>query len=318
MVDEATTYQMILAVCPNTAIDRTAVIAGFAAGKQHKIARVHQQPGGKGVNAARVLKALGQPVLVIGFVGGETGRQFAHGLQREGISAELVRIAGPTRTCLAIVDPRGHKVTEIDELGPEVNALEVQKLNHAVMQHLGRAHFAIFSGSLPPGAPVDLYRRWVELAHKHGVLAAVDAAGPILSQALAAHPYLTKPNQQEAEEHLGYRLSGESAIIQALETLAPQSEIVAITLGARGAAIAVPGRRWRVHPPSISASNTVGCGDAFLAGFLTGLERQLSPEDASRLAIAAGAANALTSGAGTMPAQQITRLETAVQLFPLD
>ncbi|MBM3266629.1 MAG: 1-phosphofructokinase family hexose kinase [Candidatus Sericytochromatia bacterium] len=308
---------MILAVCANTSLDRTAVIPGFAAGKLHRVGRVHVQAGGKGVNVARCLNALGLPVLTVGFAGGEMGRWIAQAMRREGLSADLIQIAGESRSCFAILDTRGLKVTEVDEEGPEVSLAEVGKLTALLARHAPRARMAVLSGSLPPGCPPDTYRRWVEVARKAGATPVVDAAGPALNEALAARPYLVKPNEAEAEELLGYRLDNNTAISRALDFLAAKADVVALTLGARGAAIAAGDRRWRVNPPAIKAINTVGCGDAFLAGFVAGLVRNLPLEAASRLAVAAGSANATAVGAGTVPAQTIDKLEAEVRLTAL-
>lgn len=308
---------MILAVCANTSLDRSAVVPGFTPGKLHRIGRVHAQPGGKGINVARILKALGLPVLTVGFAGGETGRWIAQGLRREGLSADLAAISGESRSCFAVLDTKGLKVTEIDEEGPEVSIPEVHKLTNLVSRHLGRAKIAIFAGSLPPGCPLDTYRRWVEMARKAGAIALVDAAGAALAEALDARPFLIKPNQTEAEDLLGYRLDTHSAIGRALDHFGAKADVVALTLGERGAALFGEGRKWRVVPPAVKAINTVGCGDAFLAGFVAAMVRTLPLERASRLAVAAGTANATSVGAGTAPAQTIDKLEPDVRVLPL-
>ena len=309
---------MILSVFANASLDRTAVAPGFVAGKLHRVSRVHVQAGGKGINVARILKSLGLPVLTTGLIGGETGRWIVHGMRREGLSEDMSAISGESRTCFAILDTKGLKVTEIDEVGPEVTIQEVQRLTALIAKHIGRAKVAVFAGSLPPGCPPDTYRKWVELARKAGAIAVVDASGLVLSEALEARPFLVKPNQTEAEEVLGYRLDSNSTISRALDSFAGRAEVVALTLGARGAAIAAGDKRWRVHPPAVKAINTVGCGDAFLAGFIAGIMRNLPLEEASRLAVAAGSANATGIGAGTVPAQTIDRREHEVTVSPLN
>jgi tagatose 6-phosphate kinase len=309
---------MILSVCAKFSLDRTMVIPGFQAGKLHRVARVHAQAGGKGINAARLLNSLGVPVLTLGFAGGETGRWIAQALRREGLSADLAPIAGESRSCFAVLDTKALKVTEIDELGPEVSVLELAKLTALISKHASRTRIALFSGSLPPGCPNDTYRKWVELARKAGVVTPiVDASGPALSEALEARPFMIKPNQTEAEDLLGYRLDNNSAISRALDHFGAKAEVVALTLGGRGAAIATAEKRWRVHPPPVKAINTVGCGDAFLAGFVAGLARNLTLEAASRLAVAAGSANATAVGAGTVPAQTVDKLEPEVRITAL-
>ncbi len=308
---------MFLTVTPNAAIDKTAVVQGFTVNQRHIVKHIHSQPGGKGINVARVLKAFGSPVFASGFVGGETGKLIKLGLEREGIRGDFGMVMGESRTCLAILDPQRGTVTELDEAGPEVRAQEVTKLTAIIQRYAIRSTPTVFAGSLPPGVPPDAYRKWIDIVQRAGGKAYLDARGAALVHGLEAHPYLVKPNQQEAEEVLGYHLDTETRISQAIEYFLRKSHIAVITLGERGAAIGSEGERWRVYAPAVKAVSTVGSGDAFLAGFIVGLTRGMPLKECARLATATGAANTQASSAGTIRLEQVDRLQSQIRVEPL-
>ncbi|HEY9897858.1 MAG TPA: 1-phosphofructokinase family hexose kinase [Pantanalinema sp.] len=308
---------MIVTVTPNAAIDRTAVVSGFKLNAVNEVKNMPALPGGKGINVARVLKAFGAPVVATGFIGGETGKTIKMGLERSGVGTDFAIVMGESRTCLKIVDPQRLMVTELNELGPEITAQEVTKLTAILNKWSQKASNVVFSGSLPPGAPQDSYRKWVEAFQRTGGRAFVDARGAVLRHALEGRPYLVKPNQQEAEELVGYSLDSETRISQAVETFMTKAQIALITLGERGAAVGFEGERWRAYAPPIKGANPIGSGDAFLAGFIVGLTRQLPIKDCLRLATATGAANAQAPGAGVIRLEQVDRLSGQVRVEAL-
>ncbi len=64
---------MILTVTLNTALDVTYTVDALVPHGSHRVGEVTERPGGKGLNVARVLGALGHDAVVTGFVGGATG-----------------------------------------------------------------------------------------------------------------------------------------------------------------------------------------------------------------------------------------------------
>lgn len=308
---------MILTVTPNAALDRTAIMPGFALDRVNNFKSFLSQPGGKGVNVARVLKTFGEPVVVTGCIGGETGKLIRHGLERSGIATEFAVVPGESRTCLAIIDPTRGAITELHEQGPELGAPEIAKLEAVLAKYQNKAKEMVFSGSLPPGVPPDCYRRWAEAFQRTGGRAYIDAKGSALAHALEGRPYLIKPNQKEAEELVGYKLDNETRLLKALNHLMAKASIAIITLGERGAVVGAGSERWWIYAPPIRAVNTVGSGDAFLAGFLVGMRRQLPLQEAARLGAAAGASNALLQESGVVRLEAVDRLMAQTRAEPL-
>jgi fructokinase len=71
------------------------------------------------------------------------------------------------------------------------------------------------------------------------------------------------------------------------------------TLGAAGAHLFTPAGHWRASPPAIAVVDTVGAGDACIAGLLASRMQRPDEDSASHLAyaVAAGAAACATAGA---------------------
>ena len=119
---------MIITVTANAAVDKTLTVPNFQTGFRHRASESLTLPGGKGVNVARAVKALGQPVIVTGLVGGRAGQQIVEGLNRESILNAFVRIGDESRTSTAVIDPTSMSQTEIIEYGPVVTDAELQLL----------------------------------------------------------------------------------------------------------------------------------------------------------------------------------------------
>ena len=113
---------VILTVTLNAAIDRTVAVPNFRLGQRHRAVEARTVAGGKGVNVARALKLLGRPVIAAGLAGGATGTRILERLAEESILNAFTRIAGESRTNLAVIDPTSGEQTEINERGPEVSA----------------------------------------------------------------------------------------------------------------------------------------------------------------------------------------------------
>lgn len=297
---------MIVTVTPNAALDRTATVPNFQVGTRSRSSHSLRQPGGKGVNVARALRLLGQPVIATGLAGGSTGNDIIQDLTAEGILNDFVRIHDDSRASLAVVDPTNSQQTEVNEVGPMVEAAELDVLVDKLRYLARGADVFALAGSLPPNVPTELYATLVRELRQHGAVVAVDAHGRALEQAIAAEPDIVSPNEREAEEILGYEFRDEDDRLAAVERLVDMGARSAVMHGPHGcvASVAV-GERSDESRVLLRGSlevrevlSTVGSGDAFLAGFLTGRKRRSSPEDTVALAVACGAANTQRLGAG--------------------
>src|SRR5437773_328298 len=148
---------MIVTVTLNAAIDRTLTVPNFQRGQRHRASAGLTSAGGKGINVARALKALGVPVVATGLVGGQTGLRIIESLTSEAILNDFVRIEGESRTSTAVVDPTGGTHTEIYEWGPSVKPEELAILLEKIHYLSQGAQLVVFAGSLPRGVDDGFY-----------------------------------------------------------------------------------------------------------------------------------------------------------------
>ena len=149
---------MIVTVTLNAALDRTLTAPNFQAGFRHRASESLTLPGGKGVNIARALKSLEQPVIATGLAGGKTGIRIVEDLTAEGILNDFVRIRGESRTSTAIIDPTSNTQTEVNEYGPVVTARELNAFMEKFTYIAKGAEVVIIAGSLPRKVKVSFYK----------------------------------------------------------------------------------------------------------------------------------------------------------------
>lgn len=301
---------VLITVTLNTSLDRTVEVPGFAVGGHLRGRLVRVQPAGKGVNVARCLASLGVPSIVTGFVGGRELAVFTESLAGMPARVELVPIAGATRTNTTILDPELGTDTHIRETGPAIQGRELEALR-SKLQDLASAEAVVaFCGSLPAGvAAGHLAALMAACTARHARLAA-DLNGAELREAVMLRPLLIKPNEEELAEMLDHPFPWETEgeILTAARGLTQKVETVLVTRGRHGA-LAVRQRDAAACSVEVSAPrNTVGCGDAFLAGYLAGLWRGEGFEGSLRLAAACGAAKALTDAAGEIDPRRVEEL----------
>lgn len=282
--------RLVTTITPNPAIDKTYWLEGLQPGRQNRVSRVRVDPGGKGLNIARLLKGYGLEVAALGFFGGIMGRELIHMLEKEGVAITPVFVAENTRTNTKIMDLTNGEETEINEPGPHVDTEEQKQLEQYLSAYAGQSGYTVFSGSLPRGCPDDYYRGLIATAHQHGCKTLLDTSGLALREGVKAAPYLIKPNQHELAELLGREIATPAAAAEAAAQLGQASGIavVVVSLGALGAVMASKEGTFHAVPPKVKPENTVGAGDSLVAGFIYGMVAEQALAECLRLGVAAG------------------------------
>ena len=206
---------MIITVTPNAAIDKTLTVPNFQTGFRHRASDSLTLPGGKGVNVARALKNLGQPVVVTGLVGGRAGQQIVEGLTRENILNDVVHIAGESRTSTVVVDPTTMSQTEVIEYGPVVTPAELEALLDKIEYLAKGASVVVLAGSLPRKVPEDFYATAMQRLRRYRCYLVLDSYGEPLHRGVRARPHLVTPNVREAEDLVGHEFHDEQDIVDA-------------------------------------------------------------------------------------------------------
>ncbi len=235
---------MIITVTLNAAIDKTLAVPNFRLGRRHRATEQTAMAGGKGVNVARALKALGQPVIATGVAGGPTGTRIIEQLTDEAILNDFVRIHEESRTSTAVVDPTSGEQTEINERGPSVTEVELELFVDKLLYLAKGAGVCVICGSLPGGVDNGLYARLVEGMRRLGVTTVLDCEGEPLRQATRAQPDVVTPNEVEAEELVGHEFADDEDRRTAID------EIIGARCPRRGhdAARRLPGAAGRPTP----------------------------------------------------------------------
>lgn len=266
------------------------------------------EPGGGGINVARVLHRLGADVQALFLGGGMTGKVLDELMGRAGIDRHMIPIAGESRISLTVVEmSTGHEFRFVPE-GPEVSAKEAG----LVLDELGTidCHYFVASGSLPPGIAVDFYAKVGAAVSARGARFVLDTSGAALQSALdRGGIFLVKPSRGEFESFAGRALTKHELAAEAERLVASgKVENVAITLGRDGAILAT--RQGTVTSPAIpvQACSAVGAGDSFLAGMVYGFSLGRPAKQAFRVGLAAGAAAVLSCGSELSKPEDLERL----------
>jgi tagatose 6-phosphate kinase len=309
---------VIITVTLNAALDLTYKVPALRPRAAHRVVEVVERPGGKGLNVARVLAALGHPVAVTGFAGGPAGgevrRRLAEDRHAGRIEDALVPIAGHTRRTVGVVETRTGGATLLNEPGPTVSPAEWEALLRVYRELLaGDADAVALCGSLPPGVPVGAYAELIREARAAGVYVLLDSDGPPLRRGLAARPDLVKPNAEELAGLTGFA----EPVRAARDARRRGARAVAASLGAEGMLVVTEDDGgWRAAPPARLSGNPTGAGDSAVAGLLSGVAEGLPWPARLARAVALSAATVLAPAAGEYDPAAYAELLPRVEVVP--
>jgi tagatose 6-phosphate kinase len=297
---------VIIVVCLNPALDVTHHVDAVDWGGVNRPRAVRVRPGGKGLNVARTLHALGADVLVLGLAGGITGAGVETALHEQCVPAALTPVAGETRRTFSVVDDS--RVTAFYEPGPAVSEKEFAAFRRGYEQALDGAAAVVLSGSLPPGLEPATYATLIQAA---GVPAVLDTHGEALRLGAAAGAAIVKPNLAELESLTGHKLATPDEVIAATGQLRGAQAVV-VTLGPDGLLATTGDGCCRARAPAAVTGNATGAGDAVAAALAHGLVLGRPWDERLRHAAALGAATAAAPVAGEFRRQDYLGALTAV------
>lgn len=257
-----------------------------------------QHRGGKGLNVARVAKACGSDVQATGLVGGFNGRYLESLAQADGITSNFGHIAGETRSCINVLDPK-YRSTEYLEPGTRVSSEELDAYLDEFPSIIADSDVVTLSGSLPAGVGADTYQRLVRLVKDAGKQVILDTSGEALRLGIEAGPTMIKPNRNEIEALFGITVTSRDDVISYARRLHEGGVAnVVVSLGGEGALLSCDEGTYQAIPPEVKVENTVGCGDSMVAAFAVALERGMGAREALSYAVAVGSAAAMSPNTG--------------------
>ena len=311
------TTQKILTVTLNPAVDLACTVPGFTAGGVNRVSEYRTDPGGKGVNIARLARLLGVPVMVTGFLGVGNQHIFQNMFRELGIEDEFVRVPGETRIGVKVLDPDAQSTTDINFPGLIPQEAHVTELVDTVGRMAAEAAIVVIAGSVPANLAPEIVGTLVETAKTKGAKVAVDTSGPALGQAIKCKPWLIKPNVEELSEFLGKNLAGKREIAAEAGRLVESGiDTVIVSQGAQGALIVTGEQALQARPPRVEVVSTVGAGDAMVCGMVSGMALGLTLEERIRLAMALSAATVTYPGPSLPDLSKAKSFQKTIEIDP--
>lgn len=267
-------------------------------------------PGGGGINVARVVKILGSEPVAVYPAGGPIGEMLRNSLDAIGLAQHVISIAGVTRESFTVDETSTGKQYRFILPGPSLSAQERRECLSAVAALRPSPAYLVVSGGVPPGVEAaDLLADVAKLARQLGARLILDT-----SQAMrhaAAGAFLMKPNLRELSHIVGRPLESRADQIASARSLVREgrAEVVVVSLGAGGALLVTDTLAEHFAAPEVPIRSAVGAGDSMVGAIVFALERGWKLRDAVRYGVAAGTATLMT------PGTELCHRENVEQLF---
>ena len=305
----------IVTLTINPAVDISTSVRKMVPFTKMRCSEAQRDPGGGGINVARVLIRLGLEATAVYPAGGAIGQTLAALVEREAVRSIVIPTSKDTREDITVFDETSKEQFRLVFPGASLSEFEWQQCLDAIARLTPRAAFVIASGSLPPGAPADFYGKVVR-ASKGAAKVIVDTSGASLKAALEAGVYLIKPNLREFQELTGISCADESSLLEAGRRLFDRYriEIIALSLGSGGALLLTRDIAMRANGLPMEPVSVSGAGDSFLGAMVWRLADGDKLDSALRYGIAGGSAALLSPGTGLCLAADVHRLASSVNV----
>lgn len=292
---------MIITITLNPAMDRTLRIEHpLQPNKLNRAASTSVEPGGKGINVSRAVKALGGESVALGFSAGSNGRAMKDALTSVDIHHDFVDVPGNTRVNVQIIDLDGNH-TEVNEPGFKIADGDFLRFLERVEHYLDSNNIFVISGSVPPGFPLVNFSELIKTIKKAGCRLIVDEAGDLMREALKYEPDFVKPNIFELAELVGDQPTADpdQLVHSARKLLDMGAQAVCVSMGVEGALFVSkhdPEVLYVNCNPKIYDEGAVGTGDAMVGAIANSMDKNLSFVDMAKFTVATGRASARLAG----------------------
>lgn len=287
---------MVYTVTFNPALDYVVFVNNMKFRAVNRIEKELVQAGGKGINVSMVLAELGVKSKAMGFVAGFTGAAIEQSVAEHGIETDFVHLdSGLSRINIKL---KSDGETELNANGPVISDMALKELFER-FEKLSEGDILVLAGSVPNSLPQDIYQMILEYVSAKKVRTVVDASGELLTNTLKYRPYLIKPNLDELAGIFGERPDSKEEILEyaaQLQEMGAQNVLVSMA-GDGSLLLDAQGEVFYCAACEGTVVNSVGAGDAMVAGFVSGmLDNDVDEEYALLLGTAAGGATAFTEG----------------------
>lgn len=298
----------IVTLTMNPALDITTDIGRVAPTDKMRCGPPRYDPGGGGINVARIATALGVSASAVFPAGGPTGGMVTDLVANSGVDVRRIPIAGSTRESFTVNEHSTGQQYRFVLPGQALSFAEQACCLDETRKAIGSAHFVVASGSLPPGVPPDFYQRVSEMCRARSVRFVLDTSGAGLSH-IEAGVFLLKVSLRELTELVGRELPDDAAQTRAAGVLISggRARMVIVSKGSAGALLVTESTSQSFSAIAVRGGSGVGAGDAMVAATVVGLTRGWPIDKSVRLGVAAGAAMLLTPGTAVCTRHDVER-----------
>ncbi|UXA08359.1 1-phosphofructokinase family hexose kinase [Mycobacterium sp. SMC-2] len=307
--DRALSRTRIVTLTMNPALDITTSVGVVRPTDKLRCSATRYDPGGGGINVARIAKVLGSSVLAVFPAGGSHGGLVTSLLSEAEVPFRQIPIAAQTRESFTVNETSTGQQYRFVLPGPELTVPEQEQCLDQLRVAAQSAEIVVASGSLPPGVPADFYQRVADMCRQLGVKLILDTSGGGL-QHVSSGVFLLKASVRELRECVGRRLATQAEQLAAAHQLidSGRAEVVVVSLGPYGALVATRHAGQRFSAVPMPGGSGVGAGDAMVAAITVGITHGWPLAKSVRLGIAAGAAMLMTPGTAVCERADVERL----------
>jgi len=286
----------ILTITFSPCVDKSFSIPELIPEKKLRTSIPKTEPGGGGINVARVLARLGTNAIALYPSGGYTGQALDELIAKEHIPAIPVKTRNETRENVIVLETSTNKQFRFTMPATSLSEKEIERLLESI-EHVKKLDFIVVSGSLPAGIAPNIFSRIAIVGKKKAKLV-VDTSGEGLKYAVDQGVYLIKPNISELAYLAGKEYLHTNEIVHHAKSIikTKNCEIIVVSLNAAGAVLVTKNATVAVTPPAVKVRSTVGAGDSMVAGMVFALSRGDDIETASQYGVACGTAATLNAG----------------------
>jgi len=298
----------------NPAIDITYTVPRLIADQKAHSLATRFDPGGNGINVGRGLQRLEVTADSYIVTAGETGHLLERLLVHHLDTVHYERVSGETRINGTILEQESGTQYEVSGIGPSIPPSQLKTLLDDFVARAERG-FGVLTGSMPADISTELYAELVRRIQEAGGLTIVDTHHEALRHALAARPFLIKPNRHELETLVGHKLPTIEQVAEQARRIARQHvRYVCVSLGSKGALLTGPEDTLYAAAPKVDVRSTVGAGDSMVAGLIAGFVRGLSSSDILRSAVACGAGTVQEPGTELFMSDTVAALTPTIEV----
>ena len=306
---------MIFCCLLNPALDVVYSIDELRSGSTFVDIQSRVFPAGKGLNVAKVVRTLGEDVTVIGITGEDDERRFTRYLEDSKIDHCIYTVPGSIRINATIHEQSTSLVTHMNSSGSALSSRIQDDFVEFTKKHISTGDLWCLTGSVPQGFENAIYADLIKACRKKEIETLLDSRGTPLKLGVRSKPSIIKPNITELEGFFGEQVQGVHHIaLKGKRFLDMGIQYVFISLGSDGMIAIHENDCLLCSPPQVKTADTVGCGDALVAGILVARKRQFSFPETCRIAIACGASKAMHEGPGVVTRDEVWQLMEDVKI----